>query len=289
MKKLVCAAIAVLVMAGMVHPAEMRILRLGLLSKLNTTEQEFSETWQKTFAPANGELEVSVKFYDSLTSMQMALNAGDIHQMVLPEAVAGYVLNVNAQAEAALVLPAEGMGLAFGFRGEDSQLRDQFNEALAAMRQDWTLPTVEGVYTASAGKSDPEPVKFSVFPGARTIKAAVTGDLPPIDYIAPDGTPAGFNTAILAEIGRRLKVNVELAEVDAGARTAALASGRVDVVFWYEVNAASQVQHDIPDGVIISKPYYEWHKFIHIKKAAPKAEDRWDIVNSIRGLFFLGR
>ena len=289
MKKLLCALFVVLILAETVHGAEMRLLRLGLLSKLNTTEQEFSRTWQKTFAPANGELEVRVKFYDTLPAMQMALNAGEIHQMVLPEAVADYVLALNEHAEAAIVLPAEGMGLAFGFRAEDEQLRDKFNAALASMREDWTLATVEGVYTASAGKSDPEPVKFSVFPGARTLKAAVTGDLPPIDYIAPDGTPAGFNTAVLAEIGRRLQVNIELVAADAGARSAALSSHRVDVVFWYEVNTASQVQHDIPEGVIISKPYYEWHKFIHIKKAAPKAADRWNIVDEIRGLFFLGR
>lgn len=289
MKKLLCVLFVVLILSETVDAAEKRLLRLGLLSKLNTTEQEFSRTWQKTFAPAAGELEVRVKFYDTLPTMQMALNAGEIHQMVLPEAVANYVLALNEQAEAALVLPADGMGLAFGFRGEDEQLRDKFNAALASMREDWTLATVEGVYTASAVKSDPEPVKFSVFPGARTLKAAVTGDLPPIDYIAPDGTPAGFNTAVLAEIGRRLQVNIELVAADAGARSAALSSKRVDVVFWYEVNTASQVQHDIPEGVIISKPYYEWHKFIHIKKAAPKAADRWNIVDEIRCLFFLGR
>ena len=289
MKRVLCAVIIVLLVVSLVQSAERSIIRLGLLSKLNTTEEEFGEVWQKTFAPNNGNLQVIVKFYDSLTAMQMALNAGDVHQIVLPEAVAEYLLNVNPQAEATLVLPSRGMGLAFGFREDSKELRGKFNEALSAMREDWTLPTIEGVYTAKPGAGDPEPVKFSVFPGAQTIKAAVTGDLPPIDYIAPDGTPAGFNTAVLAEIGRRLHVNIELAEVDSGARTAALASGRADVVFWYEVDTSLQTQPDIPDGVIISEPYYEWTKFIHLRKAPPKAASKWDIVNSILNLYHTGR
>ena len=290
MKKFLCVIIAMLFTAGYASSLERQVIRLGLLSKLNTTEEEFSETWQKTFAPKNGSLQVIVKFYDTLTAMQMALNAGEIHQIVLPEAVAEYVLNVNKQAESTLVLPSRGMGLAFGFREDSRELRSRVNEALSAMREDWTLPAIEGVYTSRPGESEPEPVKFSVFPGAQTLRAAVTGDLPPIDYIAPDGTPSGFNTAVLAEIGRRLHVNIELVEIDTGARTAALASGRADVVFWYEVDTSAQTQPDIPDGVIISEPYYEWHKFIHIRKAQPKSSgSKWDILNSILNLYNAGR
>ena len=277
-------------MSAGVNSAERSIIRLGLLSKLNTTEAEFSSAWKSRFSPPNGELEVIVKFYDSLTAMQMALNAGEIHQLVLPEISAEYILNVNKQLEAALVLQSGGMGLAFGFREENASLRDKFNEAISAMREDWTLPAIEGVYAASPGNSEPEAVKFSNFPNAPTIRAAVTGDLPPIDFIAADGTPAGFNTAVLAEIGRRLHMNIELTEIDAGARTSALASGRADVVFWYEVDMNSQNQSDIPEGVIVSKPYYEWHKFIHVKKAAPKAEaNRWSIIDGILNLFDAGR
>ena len=288
MKKVVIAVLGLLLITSGVYSAERSIIRLGLLSKLNTTEQEFSEVWRKTYAPSNGDLTIEVKFYDSLTGMQMALHAGDIHQIVLPEAVASYILNVNQQTEAALVLPADGMSLAFGFRAEDSQLRDDFNKALDSMREDWTLAAIEGVYTAQPGLSEPEAVKFSVFPGAKAVRAVITGDLPPVDYIAADGTPVGFNTAILAEIGRRLKMNIQLVEVSAGARTAALTSGRADVVFWYEVNTKSDIQHDIPEGVIISKPYYEWHKFVHIKKIQPTERSKWSVIKSILGLYHTG-
>ena len=72
--------------------------------------------------------------------------------------------------------------------------------------------------------------------GAETIKVAITGLMPPIDYIAPDGTPAGFNTAVLAEISKRIGKNIELVQVNSLGRATALASGTVDVVFWTRAN-----------------------------------------------------
>ena len=180
------------------------------------------------------------------------------------------------------------MGLAFGFREDSKNLRDNFNEALSALRNDWTLGALEGVYIESHGTDDPEPVEFKKFEKADTIKVAVTGDLPPIDFVAADGKPAGFNTAVLAEIGAYLKKNIELVNIDSGARTAALASGRVDVVFWYEVDMTSDTQSDVPEGVILSSPYFEWNKFIHLRKAAKeyKSESKWWSMSDFVNLYF---
>ncbi|MBR1418156.1 MAG: transporter substrate-binding domain-containing protein [Synergistaceae bacterium] len=271
--------------------AEIRMLKLGILSKLNSTEDEFAAVWKKTFAPNNENLEVIVRFYESLTAMQMALSAGEINQMVLPEAAANYLLSQTQEYEATLNLRAKGAyGLAFGFRADRQDLRDKFNAALSDMRGNWRLAALEGRYITAAGKADTEPVKFEKFDGADTLRVAVTGDLPPIDFIAADGTPAGFNTAVLAEIGNALGMNVELISVESGARTSALASGRVDVVFWYEVHTAAKIQADVPDGVILSEPYYEWNNFIHIKKSYSRSgassSSGWNVKQSIWELFW---
>ena len=61
---------------------------------------------------------------------------------------------------------------------------------------------------------------------------AITGDQPPLDYMTADGQPVGFNTAILAEIRKRLQKNIELVSIESGARSVALSSGEVDMVFW---------------------------------------------------------
>ena len=278
-----------LALAVLASSAEKSVIRLGLLSKLNTTEEEFAEVWRKTFAPPSGELEVIIKFYDSMTAMQMGMNRREIHEIVLPEVAAEYALNINPDLEATLVLRSKGMGLAFGFRDDEEgrTLRDKFNASLETMRDNWELAVLEGSYLSS--RSEPQPVKFAKTDGAQTVRVAVTGDLPPLDYIAPDGTPAGFNTALLEEIGNMLGVNVELAEFESGARTAALTSGRADVVFWYEVSANAETQPDVPEGVILSQPYYEWDKFIHIRRKAPEASSWLDFFGRNSILNFYGR
>ena len=115
---------------------------------------------------------------------------------------------------------------------DHAELRDQIDAAIGEMEQDGTLDalTQKYIYDTIDG-AEPEAVAFEQTDG-ETIKVAVTGSLPPMDYVAPDGTFAGFNTALLAELGKRLEKNIELVQVDSLGRAAALASGTVDMVYW---------------------------------------------------------
>ena len=61
-------------------------------------------------------------------------------------------------------------------------------------------------------------------------------------------------------------VNIELVNVEASTRTAALTSGRVDVVFWYETVKGVTWNYDASDEVLLSEPYFSWNKFLHIRK-----------------------
>ena len=126
---------------------------------------------------------------------------------------------------------------------ENEALRDLFNNALADMEKDGTLANLlQESVTPAIFDAEVHPVPASIEPaeGAETIRVAVTGSLPPMDYFAGDGTPAGFNTGIMAEIGRRTGKNIEFVSVVAGARLLALSSGSVDVVFW----ARNHAEHD---------------------------------------------
>jgi hypothetical protein len=78
------------------------------------------------------------------------------------------------------------------------------------------------------------------------VRVAVTGALPPIDYVAADGTPAGFNTAVLAEISSRAGFNIELVQVDSVGRALALSQGDVDVVFWTRAESDGLLQDGLP-------------------------------------------
>ena len=123
-------------------------------------------------------------------------------------------------------------GYAFMLKEENVALRDELDAQITAMKEDGTLQKLidEHIIKVSEG-GDPEAVTFEKFEGD-PIKVAVTGSLPPMDYVAADGSFAGFNTAVLAEIGKRLQKNIELVQVDSIGRALALSEGTVDVVFW---------------------------------------------------------
>lgn len=245
--------------------------KVGVLTQMNTTEEEF-----KVF---NDELRNSEKFEviyddpslisefvfcDSLNVMIMALNAGRIDEILLPQSVANYVMNAIDKYVAVRVFRIIPISLSFGFR-EGDELINKFNEALTAMKADGTLAELEAKYISNFAGDDLEPVKFKKYDDAeKTVKIAVTGDLPPIDYITSDGKPAGFNTAIIAEISKRLKINVELVNIDAASRSASLSSKRSDVIFWFQTCSDTKIQPDLPEGVALSEPYYSFNEIMHI-------------------------
>ena len=262
----------IVIFAASVSAAEHKV---GVMSQLNLTAEQFRDFVESNCEQGKiqrfwaGEPHKGIAvYYDSLVAMQMALNAGEVDEIVLPEPVAEYFMNVTKGYEISTITREQPVYLALGFRkGDDPALRNRFNEALLSMKADSMLAILVDKYIASAGIDEPEPVKFGKYDNIdTTIKVAVTGDLPPIDYIAPDGTPAGFNTAVLAELAKRMKVNIELVNIEAGARAAALASKRVDAVFWFKYRKDVEVQPDIPEGVVLSETYYSWNEFLLIKK-----------------------
>ena len=258
-------------MASFAFAAVFMTPRVGFLTRLNTSETEFASIIQNAESTSGWHLFSNrhelygVKFFDSLLTMQMALGRDEIDEIALPEVVAEYLLKANPDFEACCAVRTRNpMALAFGFRKDNAVLASKFNRALRMIEDDWTLAEIQGVYIYNNGIA--KPVKFDHFDGADTVKVAVTGDMPPIDYVDEAGRPTGFNAALLAELGRRMQVNIELVQVEAGARTAALVSGRADVVFWYETAQGIMWDYDASDGVLLSDPYFSWNKFLHIRK-----------------------
>ena len=272
----------------------------GMLAYLGTTEDEFQQATDQlhdllkaySFAlnPAAVQEYVEVliamrddrhviHFYDNLTSMLMALNAGRVDEISLPEAVARYIMR-KGEGYRVLFTIFMPSSISFGFRAEDTGLCEDFNKAIAAMKEDGTFKALEEKYIKNA-EENPAAVEFSKIDGAGTITVAVTGDMPPIDYVDGSGKAAGYNTAVLAELGKRMNKNIALLNIEAGARSAALTSKRADVIFWYRntqgitipeetgfkgTNPINSVMKDSNEGVILSEPYYEWEKTLMLTK-----------------------
>lgn len=274
MRKFLSALLLLTLLAGI---ASADPIKAGILSKLNMTQEEYSEliangrkagTWG-FFMSTPEQREISFKFYDSLQAMQLGLNAGEIDEAVLPETVAEYVMNVTGQYRVTAIAKTKPAYLAFGFRLDDNgkALAAKFNDVILTMKQDGTLSALLGRYIYEAGIGDPEVVEFKKFDNVdKKITIAVTGDLPPLDYVAADGTAAGFNTAVIAEIGKRLNVNVELIYIMSGARAATVMSGRADAVFWIQGFRDVKKHSDIPEMLVLSEPYYEWNEFLFIAR-----------------------
>ena len=271
MKKIVCALLLAVIVPCSAFATVNKSAKVGFLSRLNVSEEEFTRIVQDSRNMKGWHIITDrhdmygVKFHDSLNIMQMAMNRREIDEIALPEVVAEYLLANNNKLEACCVARTDvSIGLALGFRKDSATLAAKFEQALQAMKDDWSLAKLHKEYINSSGNMPP--VKFDTFKGAKTIRVAVTGDMPPIDYIDEAGEPAGFNAAFLAELGRHMKVNMKLVNTETGARTAALISGRVDVVLWYETAQDGSWNVDAPEEVLLSKPYYSWDKFLHVRR-----------------------
>ena len=273
MKKFFLAVLTVVLMAGCAFAAD-DVLRIGNLTKLNITPEEYqraansalSEGLTQEFRKQAVQKERSFKFYDSLMTMLLALNKGEIDEMSLPKDVADYVLKNATSLEICAIRLSFNIGLAFGFDNNEKgqKLKAAFDTALTALENSGRLAHLRELYITKT-KGAPVPAQFTKFEGAETVKVAVTGDMPPIDFIAENGVPAGFNTAVLAEVAKIAKVNIELVNIDSTARASSLKSGRVDMVFWFE-KAEGEKQFDIPEGILLSESYYTFNEYMNLKK-----------------------
>ena len=251
---------------------------LGRLTKLNVDEDTLSEAITESYfdlVPFS-----RYRFFDNLNSMIAALASGRIAGMALDEYTAQYLLSRNE--EFAIYTPAEtvpsyNLNFSMLLREEDAALCNRISETIEAMKADGTLDALKKQYVDDviAGE-EPGAVTPEQFDGAQTLKVAVTGDRPPMDYFSEAGEPIGFNTAIVSEVGKRLGMNVEFISIDTGARGMALTSGLSDVIFWMEAgdygNWAKADVEDQPENTVVTTPYLTGAYTLVVSASSPLAE-----------------
>ena len=249
--------------------------KVGFLGYLNSDETQFTEYVQKIVGnyTVNTPKLYQAKFFDNLNSMQMALESGQVDEISILLPVARYMVARNPQLK---ILEDTPMGnpntdnvpedvsefandFCFAVTEDKTELKSLLEGAIKDLRNNGTLENLTNTYIRNFKyENDPEAVQFATFDGAETIKIAVTGDLPPLDLVTADGKAAGFNTALLSEIGKLLNRNIELVQIESGARAATLTSGQADVSFWNVVPISKVIPKnaDTPDGIVLTAPYY---------------------------------
>jgi len=268
MKKLVSMALALVIALSLCLPVcgedasnsgtVQKYGNIGRLSKLNITEDELNDVLKDIMVNSICNRYV---FFDTMTDMLMALYRGDIVVLETDQNTVRYIAARNEGiVDRPPYLNPNNLMFSVLLRGEDTELRDQISGSIAEMKQDGTMEELKKRYVEDViVGDDPDAVVPQVFPDARTIKVAVTGDRPPMDYVSAGGEPLGFNTALIAEIAKRLGVNIEFVTVTCGARGIALATGVCDLVFWMEIgdfeNWEGADLEDQPENTIVTEPY----------------------------------
>lgn len=243
-------------------------IKMGMITRLNVSEENFEGFVKQVEETLNVSI-ASHKpvYFDNLNSMLAALQAGQIQEISTYTSVARYMIAKDPHYALLEDHSLEFIdSFCFALREEDTELKNSLNMVIKEMQDDGTLGKLAKEYITDI-KTDSEPpaIELPHFDGADTIKVAVTGDLPPLDYVSQDGKPAGFNTAVLAEIGKRMLKNIELVQIDSGARAAALTSKQADVIFWAIVPVSEIIpaDSDTPAGVVVTAPYFK-DKVVHM-------------------------
>ena len=240
-------------------------VQLGMLSHLNDTESSMGDNYNKLVEKAGlkDAAKFRPKFYDTLRTMQLAVESGEVTQIALYKCVADYLIANNNKFE---IVPNDAIekiqdSFCFAVRKEDTALKADLDKVINEMKADGSLDKLISEYITNADKKQvPPKIDIPVVDGAPIIKVGVTGDLPPLDYVSADGTPAGFNTALLAEVAKRLKYNIKIVDIETGGRAIALTSNHIDVVFWAIVpfgGGDMPTDIDKPEGLELSVPYFK--------------------------------
>lgn len=172
-----------------------------------------------------------VAAYPTMNEVLAALKSGRVDAAQVTEDYANYlVLTDDTLAyERTDVSPSP---LTMLTRESDSELTDKINGAIVELRESGKLDELYKTYIEDASLDNiPDAPQIENIEGADTIIVGISGDFPPHDYIAVDGSPAGFNVALIGEIAKIAGLNVRFETVSFGTKFAALESNRIDLFF----------------------------------------------------------
>lgn len=205
--------------------------------------------------------DVTLEFvnYNNLSAALMDLESGKIVELGVEKSVAEYIVAHNEKIVMGKNKNDAMTNFSMMTLNSNKEVYDILNNAIKDMKADGTLNSLIENELEAYINSDPVAKDLPHFDGAKTIKVGVTGDVPPMDFVASNGKAAGFNIALLTEIANRAQVNIELVQIETGARAMALSSGKVDAVFWTKsvkcTICGAEGAEEI-EGAIVTESYF---------------------------------
>ena len=237
-------------------------LNIGYINNF-FSDEVFSK--HKEEAHSEETLEEHARFhtYSNLSAALLDMENAKIINIALSKSAADYIAAHNDKFQAIALTEYEDGGNVSHFSmittDTNTELYDILDCGIKQLKENGTLDKLIEEDLNAYITSDPTPEVLPTFDGAATYKIAVTGDMPPMDFVAADGKASGFNVALLTEIANIAQVNFEIVQIDSGARLTSLASGAVDAVFWVESSGCvfcGEMINDAPEGTLITETYF---------------------------------
>lgn len=171
--------------------------------------------------------------YNNISSALLALNSDQIQIFATNSATADYIVSTNDNLMS-FIPPGTAMQteLSMLTMEDNTETYNILNDAIIALKENGTMAQLIETYINSPDGVNQNQIELPFTEGAKTIRIAITGDIPPMDYVSLDGSPAGFNIALLAEISKQAGVNIDIVTMESTSRATALATDKVDAIFW---------------------------------------------------------
>ena len=235
-------------------PADLKGKVIGTISTGVSDKSKFDQTTAYIGAEPK-----EILPFNKRSDLLAAVLSGKIDAFHAPKIVAEFYAKRNDNLK--IIEPKDPFEaeIVMAVRIDDVKLKSDLDSAITVLQGNGTMKVLEDKWITNLPASN-EPA-FEATPkigNAKTIYVGVSGDFAPLDYIAADGRPAGFNVALLAEIGKMLNVNFEVVSIESQAKFAALFSKKIDAVFFQMYG--NQFKHLYPDmksKFLATIPYYK--------------------------------
>ena len=191
--------------------------------------------------------------------MAAALKSGKIDGFPIQQFAMDYALNRNKDFKSIPITDIfiEGQVI-MAVRTEDMPLKILLDSAIVTLGENGKIAALEQEWITNLPlDNDPTFTDIPKHEDAPTYYVGVVGDMPPLDYVAADGRPAGFNVALLTEIGNFLNINFEFVSLENQARFAALASKKIDIIFCHFQSTGTDYFDELKnDNWLATEPYF---------------------------------
>ncbi len=203
--------------------------------------------------------------YQNVFETISALRANEIQAAWFPDVTVNYLLQVEKGLKEIPTPDSEQPRLEFAMalKSDNTLLRDELNSALTSLKNDGKLENLQDYYVTNA----PSAMRYTpydmeeIVDSNQTLYVGVTGAVWPIDLIDIELKPYGFSVALMNEIGKLIKKDIQFVTLRNDTAFSSLMGGKVDLLFCYGTSKSTLTDKK---NYIMTDGYYPMYKYSYL-------------------------